>query len=228
MNSYSHFWRRLSSPNGHDVGRTPSPRGALSSALAGLLECPGGTGSPAQAESLPHSSVRRRGPLRPTLRRQPRIHPIHRDASLHRTHQPAQIAPDALLLIHLRNARGGRAGRVHRHHRRCLREPRAARGQKLFRRASALNMDALVRTVPAGDVTKVASDTKLRMNARHDLIIQIQVLPLSHTRQTKSAKVVERVKSLLVHPVTQALDHVFHDAVTVMHHCRTHLHAVTT
>src|ERR1039458_5772860 len=50
----------------------------------------------------------------------------------------------------------------------CLREPRAARGQKLFRRAGALNMDALVRTVPAGDVTKAASDTKLRMNARHD------------------------------------------------------------
>jgi hypothetical protein len=38
------------------VGRTPSPRGALSSALAGLQQPDGGTGSPPQAESLPNQS----------------------------------------------------------------------------------------------------------------------------------------------------------------------------
>jgi len=37
-----------------DVGRTLSPRGALSSALRNRWKRPGGTGSPAQAESLPH------------------------------------------------------------------------------------------------------------------------------------------------------------------------------
>src|SRR5580700_7592781 len=65
------------------------------------------------------------------------------------------------------------------------------------------------------------------MNARDDLIVQVQMLPLSHSRQTNTAEVVQAAKALLIHPVTQALEHVFDDPITVMHHRRAHLQAVT-
>ena len=85
-------------------------------------------------------------------------------------------------------------------------------------------MDALVRAVPAGDVAELAADAQRLVDPRDDLVVQVQVLPLRHLRQALAAKIVERCKSLLVHPVGEAVDHLLDDAVAVVHHRRAYLH----
>src|SRR5260370_36291677 len=66
------------------------------------------------------------------------------------------------------------------------------------------------------------------MNTRYDLIIQIQMLPLGDSGKAKPAANVESTETFLIHPVAKTLDHVFDDAVTVVHDRRTDLQAVTT
>ena len=51
-----------------------------------------------------------------------------------------------------------------------------------------VEMDALVRAVPTGDVAKVASDAQRLIDVRHDLVVQIQVLPVRHLLQAETAK----------------------------------------
>ena len=45
-------------------------------------------------------------------------------------------------------------------------------------RAVAIQVDALVRAVPAGDVAEVAADALIAIDAGDDLVIQVEVLPL--------------------------------------------------
>ena len=46
------------------------------------------------------------------------------------------------------------------------------------RAGDAVEMNALVRAIPAGDVAKVAADALLLVDARDDLVIQVEMLPL--------------------------------------------------
>ena len=116
----------------------------------------------------------------------PGLHLLHRDAVLHRAHQPAQIAAHALGLIHARNARR----RSVRPCAACAASSLAIGVTAMLRAAGrfhaspatrvAVEMDALVRAVPAGDVAEVAADALVAIDARDDLVIQVEMLPLRH------------------------------------------------
>ena len=88
---------------------------------------------------------------------------------------------------------------------------------------AALVVDALVRAVPAGDVAQVAADALRRIDARDDLVVQVEVLPFLHPGQRAAAEILYGPVSLLVHPVGKTVDHVLHDPVAVMHHRRADL-----
>ena len=47
----------------------------------------------------------------------------------------------------------------------------------------AVEMNALMRAIPAGNVTKVAADALLFVDVRNNLVVQVKVLPLGHLRQ---------------------------------------------
>src|SRR5690242_15398307 len=102
------------------------------------------------------------GPLLPTLRRKAAIDFRHGDAAFHRADQPAKIAADALFFVDVRNALGRRVA-VGRLHRVELGDggdgyARAAHLLGHFGLAVTLEMDALVRAIPTGDVAQVAPD----------------------------------------------------------------------
>ena len=77
---------------------------------------------------------------------------------------------------------------------------RAAGRFRRCRLGVAVEMDALVRAIPAGDVAQVAADAFLGIDARHDLVIQIQVLPLrrrwASERPRKSSSVAKPFSSI--------------------------------
>src|ERR1035438_2581338 len=89
-------------------------------------------------------------------------------------------------------------------------------------------MDALMRAVPTGDVAQVAADAGIAIDARHNLEVEIQVLPLGDFGQGQAAEIVDGAEAFLIHPVAQAVDHVFHDAVAVAHGGRADLHRAAT
>ena len=47
----------------------------------------------------------------------------------------------------------------------------------IYRAFRAIDMDALMRAIPACNVAEVATDAFLLVDMRNDLVIQIQVLP---------------------------------------------------
>src|SRR5215472_13355144 len=95
------------------------------------------------------------GPLLPTLRREAAIDLRHRDAAFHRADEPAEVAPDAFLLVDARNALWRRVPVG------CLQrvelgdgsdgDARAAHLLRHFGLAAAIEVDALVRAIPTGD-----------------------------------------------------------------------------
>ena len=97
----------------------------------------------------------------------------------------AEIAADAFVFIHARNARE-RAWTVlattaaiqlrDRRARRCARGSSASdfAGRCRAIARDAIQMNALMRAIPAGDVAQLAADAFLRMDARDDLVIQIR------------------------------------------------------
>ena len=56
----------------------------------------------------------------------------------------------------------------------------------IHRAAHSIQMNALVRAVPAGDVAKLAADTKRLIDLRDNPVVQVQVLPLSDPGQALS------------------------------------------
>ena len=45
-----------------------------------------------------------------------------------------------------------------------------------------IDVNALMRAVPAGDVAEIAADALVGVDARHDLVVQVEVLPLGDFR----------------------------------------------
>src|SRR5579862_3677924 len=105
---------------------------------------------------------------------------FHRNATLHGTHQRAQIATHAFMLVDAWNA-GMRPiwrGASIQLRNRSDRNTRAARRLYRWRRRMlAVQMNALMRAVPAGDIAQLATDALLGVNARYDLEIQVQMIP---------------------------------------------------
>src|SRR5690242_12967997 len=98
----------------------------------------------------------------PGLSRLSSLDLLHRDAVLHRAHQPAQIAAHALLFIYPRDAmRRRRAGRELRHVELGDRRGYDARARPRLhggRRRVPLQMNALMGAVPTSHVAEIAAD----------------------------------------------------------------------
>src|ERR1035438_2742019 len=151
-------------------------------------------------------------PLGPGLGRGSGFDFGHGDAVLHWADQPAEIAADTFGFIDAGNARGGRG---------------ASGGTKGFGfgdggygdgrgRIGFVEMDALVGSVPTGDVAEIAADAGIAVDAGYDAVVEIEVLPLGDFGDSEAAEIFDGAEAFLVHPVAQAIDHVFHDAVAVV------------
>ena len=92
----------------------------------------------------------------------------------------------------------------------------------------AVQVNALVRAIPAGDVAEIAADARVAVDARHDPVIEIEVLPLGDLGQREAAEIVEGAEAFFVHPVGEAVDHVFHDAIAVVHGGGADLHGAAS
>ena len=55
------------------------------------------------------------------------------------------------------------------------------------------------------------------MDAGDDLVVQIEMLPLGDLGDGEAAEIVEGGEAFLIHPIRQAIDHVFDDAEAVVH-----------
>jgi hypothetical protein len=128
--------------------------------------------------------------LLPALERQPIIDTLHRDAVLHRTDQRAEVAADAMMLIDTRDALKRRntaaateaarielGNRCSRNSSRRLRLNHRRRACSVRRGRCTVKVDALMRSIPARRVAKLASNTQILMNPGNDLIVQIELLP---------------------------------------------------
>src|SRR5262249_26196915 len=102
------------------------------------------------------------GPLRPTLRWTAGVDLFHGDAILYGADQPAEIAADALRFIDVRDAIRGRGVTItiHRH------------GIELCDRGYGdvlgwlVEVDALMRAVPAGDIAEIAANARFAIDTR--------------------------------------------------------------
>src|SRR5271170_7578336 len=83
----------------------------------------------------------------------------------------------------------------------------------------AIKMNALMRAVPARGVAEVAADAVLFVDAGDDFVVKVEVFPLGDARQAEAAEIPYGREAFLDHPVFEAIDHVFHHAVAVVH-CR--------
>ena len=149
--------------------------------------------------------------LRPGLRQKPIVGALHRDLIFYGADQRAQITADALALVHSRYAVKWRSiGSVN--------TPKSGGVQLRNRSAGdadatfcsnhvrcdvmigceqrAVEMDALMRTIPACRVAKFAADAFAFMNTSDDFVVEAEVLPLMHVGQRKSAKVIESFVTL--------------------------------
>ena len=102
---------------------------------------------------------------------------------------------------------------------RCL---RCACGVGL--RERAIEMDALVRAVPAGGVAELAADALVFVDVRDDFVVEVEVLPLGDVGERAAAEVVEGVEAFAAHPGEEAVGHVFDDAIAVVHDGGADLH----
>ena len=97
-----------------------------------------------------------------------------------------------------------------------------ARSVRCWQRA--IEVDALVRAVPAGGVAELAADAEVFVDASDDLVVEVEMLPLGHVGKREAAEIVDGVVALFCHPREQAVGHVFDDAVAVVHHRGADLH----
>ena len=74
-----------------------------------------------------------------------------------------------------------------------------------------------MRRIFTGDVAAAALDAQILVDVRLDRIVQVQVFPVDEVRHGFPDEVGECAVSLLVHPVVQAVDHVFHHLEAVDH-----------
>src|ERR1039457_5410541 len=119
----------------------------------------------------PHDSLSCAGPLGPGLRRGAGFNFGHGDAVLHRADEPAKSAANPFRFVDAGNARGwsGAAGGADGH---GLGDRGHGDGGGTGR---FVEVDALVRAVPAGDVAEVAADAGIAIDAGDDAVVQVEM-----------------------------------------------------
>src|SRR5207248_676000 len=124
----------------------------------------------------------------------------HRNAILHRTHQRAEITPNARFLDYFDHGSTVPVTGF------SIEPPNSLMGTVLTRRPTQFALDAFILV----DVSQ-------------EMIVEIEIFPLRDARQGAAADVDERAVAALVHPIREAVNQVFDDAEAVVHDRGTHL-----
>ena len=74
-----------------------------------------------------------------------------------------------------------------------------------------------MRPIFTGDVTQITPDTLVIIDLGDPLVMQVQRLPLLYRLYRQAPQVVDRLHPLRIEEVIQPIDHVFHDAKSVVH-----------
>src|SRR5262249_37457480 len=80
--------------------------------------------------------------------------------------------------------------------------------------------------VPAGGIAKLAADTFCFVYAGDDFVVEIEVFPFLYARKAFPTELGDGGKTFFGHPVGETVDHLFDDAIAVVHDCGTDLNAV--
>src|SRR5439155_12104876 len=82
----------------------------------------------------------------------------------------------------------------------------------------------LVCAVLARGPAQLAADALVVVDARDQVIVEIELFPLRDVRYGAPTKVIDAPVSTLVHPVTEAVGEILDDSEAVMHRCGAHLY----
>src|SRR5215472_6611063 len=115
----------------------------------------------------------------PTFKWKAGVQLLHRDAVIHWADQRTQVAANAFVFDDSRH--------VDAHSVRIL-----------FAVArDGVRLDALVGTIFAGDVAKLAADAEITANLGDDLVVQVEVAPIADVRHGAAAKIRNRAKAVV-------------------------------
>src|SRR5690606_31480378 len=142
-----------------------------------------------------------------------RRHLDHRDAVLHRTHQAAQVAAHAVLLAHLRLRL-----RPLRTHPGVEAGPHARVGRGIDPRPVHRQVYALVCALVTGDVTQVALDALVLVDAGDRLERQVEVAEVGDAVRGGPDDLLDAAGTLGVEPVRQPVGQVLDEPEAVVHH----------
>src|SRR6267154_1865683 len=145
----------------------------------------------------------------------------HLNAVFHRAHVKAQPASDTIHFTNV-NART-RTDRVFFSVR-----PNIIRLWLDHTSIFANQVNALVGGVVACDVTKIAADTFLLIDARHRSKRQIKIVEVGNAVEATAHDIGNFRETLFIHPVGQPVAQILDDAKSVMHHRGAHLQASRT
>ena len=84
----------------------------------------------------------------------------------------------------------------------------------------------MVRAVQASDVAELAADATIGIDARNALVIQIQITPFAEARNGLADQLIDGSHALFIQVIAQAFDHVFDNAVAIMHNGRANLNTL--
>ena len=81
-----------------------------------------------------------------------------------------------------------------------------------------------MRAVFAGDVAEVALDAFRVVDACHGFVVEVEVAPIRDARDAATYDVAHRSEAFFVEIVGEAVNHIFDDAITVVHDGGADLH----
>src|SRR6266568_3580896 len=154
-------------PVGGTRSRSRSDGAAGPSPGSGLGARRGEIGPRRVVEPAGHPGGALRDPVVPGLERRAAGHVLHRDAARYRADGRAQVAADALALVHPHDVGATRLPG---------RERAVARGREVSGLQRLVRVvDAVDRRVAAGDVAQVAPDALVGVDLGHDLVVEVEI-----------------------------------------------------
>ena len=85
-----------------------------------------------------------------------------------------------------------------------------------------------MRPIFTGDVTQITPDTLVIIDLGDPLVMQVQRLPLLYRLYRQAPQIVDRLHPLRIEEVIQPIDHIFHNAKSVVHDRRADLNISRT